>query len=134
MQYLLDTCVISDFIKGEPGTQSRITQTAPINIAVSSITVMELNYGLTLNPQRAEKIKPIILSFLSSVTILPFTTAEAEKAAEIRAVLKSQGQPIGAYDVLIAATALEHQLIMITANQREFNRVVGLQTENWRQT
>ncbi|XDE63124.1 type II toxin-antitoxin system VapC family toxin [Arthrospira platensis BEA 1257B] len=134
MQYLLDTCVISDFIKGEPGTQGRIQQTAPVNIAVSSITVMELNYGLILNPQRTEKIKPIILSFLSSVTILPFTTAEAEKAAEIRAILKSQRQPIGAYDVLIAATALQHQLIMITANQREFNRVVGLKTENWRQT
>ncbi|MCW6037337.1 PIN domain-containing protein [Spirulina subsalsa FACHB-351] len=79
-------------------------------------------------------MKPVILDFLSSVTILPFTNAEAEKAAEIRALLKSQGQPIGAYDVLIAATALEHQLLMITANQREFNRVVGLQTENWRQT
>ena len=134
MQYLLDTCVISDFIKGEPGTQSRIQQIAPVNIAVSSITVMELNYGLVLNPQRAKKIKPMILNFLSSVTILPFTTAEAEKAAEIRAILKSKGQPIGAYDVLIAATALEHHLIMITANQKEFNRVVGLQTENWRQT
>jgi hypothetical protein len=55
-----------------------------------------------LNPPRAKKIQPTILSFLSSVTILPFTTAEAEKAAEIRAILKSQGQPIGAYDVLIA--------------------------------
>ncbi|MBP0027684.1 type II toxin-antitoxin system VapC family toxin [Roseofilum sp. Guam] len=134
MQYLLDTCAISDFIKGEPGTQSKIKQTAPVNIAVSSITVMELNYGLALNPQQAKKIQPIILSFLSSVTILPFTAAEAEKAAQIRALLKSQGQPIGAYDVWIAATALEHNLIVITANQREFNRVVDLKTENWRQT
>lgn len=133
MQYLLDTCVISDFIKGEPGTQARLRQTSPVHIAVSTITVMELHYGLVINPQRASKVRPTILSFLSSVTILPFTSTEAEQAAQIRGMLKSQGQPIGAYDVLIAATALQYQLLMITANQREFNRVAGLQTENWRQ-
>jgi tRNA(fMet)-specific endonuclease VapC len=133
MRYLLDTCVISDFIKGEAGTKVRLKQTPPIDIAVSAITVMELRYGLALNPQRAQKIEPVISSFLSSVTILPFSTLETEQAAQIRAVLKSQGQPIGAYDVLIAATALQHSLFMITANQREFDRVPGLQTETWRQ-
>ncbi|MEX0268567.1 PIN domain-containing protein [Leptolyngbyaceae cyanobacterium UHCC 1019] len=48
MRYLLDTCVISDFIKGEPGTQARLKQTSPADIAVSVITVMELRYGLAL--------------------------------------------------------------------------------------
>lgn len=133
MRYLLDTCVISDFIKGEAGTKIRLKQTPPVDIAVSAITVMELRYGLVLNLQRAQKIEPAISSFLSSATILPFSTVEAEQAAQIRAVLKSQGQPIGAYDVLLAATALQHNLLMITANQREFDRVPGLQTENWRQ-
>ena len=133
MQYLLDTCVISDFIKGEAGTKVRLKQTPPVDIAVSVITVMELRYRLALNPQRAQKVEPAISSFLSSVTILPFSTVEAEQAAQIRAALKSQGQPIGAYDILIAATALQHNLLMITANQREFDRVLGLQTENWRQ-
>jgi tRNA(fMet)-specific endonuclease VapC len=134
MRYLLDTCVISDFIKGEPGTLARIRQTQPVDIAVSAITVMELRYGLLLNPQRAQKIESVISSFLSSVEHLPFNLSEAEQAAQVRAVLKTQGQPIGSYDVLIAATALEHRLIMITANQREFARVPGLQTEDWRQS
>ncbi|UBF23804.1 type II toxin-antitoxin system VapC family toxin [Kovacikia minuta CCNUW1] len=133
MRYLLDTCVISDFIKGEPGTQARLKQTLPTNIAVSAITVMELYYGLQLNPQRAQKIEPVITSFLSSVTILPFDAPESKQSAQIRAVLKTQGQQIGAYDVLIAATALQHSLLMVTANQREFIRIPGLQTENWRQ-
>jgi tRNA(fMet)-specific endonuclease VapC len=133
MRYLLDTCVISDFIKGELGTQTRIKQTPPADTAISVITLMELRYGLQLNPQRAQKIEPMMISFLSSVTVLSFSIPESEKAAEIRAVLKTQGQPIGAYDVLIAATALQSQLIMVTANQREFDRVSGLQTENWRQ-
>ncbi|MBM0743299.1 type II toxin-antitoxin system VapC family toxin [Phormidium sp. CLA17] len=132
MHYLLDTCVISDFIKGEPGTQTRLKQTSPADIAVSTITVMELRYGLALNPQRAQKVEPTIASFLASVTILPFTTSEAEQAAQIRAILKTQGQPIGAYDVLIATTALQYHLLMVTANPREFDRVPGLQTENWR--
>ena len=88
MQYLLDTCVISDFIKGEAGTKVRLKQTPPVDIAVSAITVMELRYGLALNPQRAQKVEPAISSFLSSVTILPFSTVEAEQAAQIRAALK----------------------------------------------
>ncbi|MEO0488861.1 MAG: type II toxin-antitoxin system VapC family toxin [Cyanobacteria bacterium J06659_2] len=134
MRYLLDTCVISDFIKGEAGTIARFKQTLPVDVAISAITVMELRYGLTLNPQRAQKIEPAVVSILSSVNILPFSNAEAEQAAQIRATLKSQGQPIGAYDVLIASTALQHDLIMVTANQREFERVPDLQIENWRQT
>ncbi|MEL7505144.1 MAG: type II toxin-antitoxin system VapC family toxin [Cyanobacteria bacterium J06554_6] len=134
MRYLLDTCVISDFVKGEGGTTAKLKQTSPADIAISAISVMELRYGLLLNPQRVQKIEPVISSLLSSISILPFGTAEAEQAAKIRAVLKPLGQPIGAYDVLIAATALQHSLIMVTANQREFNRISGLQTENWRQS
>ena len=63
MRYLLDTCVISDFIKGEPGTQAQLKQTLPIDIAVSVITVMELRYGLQFNPQRAQKIEPVLTGF-----------------------------------------------------------------------
>jgi tRNA(fMet)-specific endonuclease VapC len=81
MRYLLDTCVISDFIKGELGTQVRLKQTPPTDVAVSVITVMELRYGLLINPQRAQKVEPTIASFLASVTILYFGNAEAEKAA-----------------------------------------------------
>jgi tRNA(fMet)-specific endonuclease VapC len=89
---------------------------------------MELRYGVLSNPQRAQKIEPAIASFLTSVTILIFGPAEAEQAAQIRAILKTQGQPIGAYDALIAATALQANLLMVTANPREFTRVPGLQT------
>ena len=133
MHYLLDTCVISDFIKGEPNTQAQLRQIPPTEIAVSSITVMELHYGLQLNKQRAQKIEPLINQFLNSVTLLTFGIPEAEQAARIRAILKAQGQPIGAYDVLIAATALEHRLIMVTANEREFDRIPELEIQNWRQ-
>lgn len=123
IRYLLDTCVISDFVKGESGTLAKIQQTLPADIAISSLTVMELRYGLALNSQRAQKIEPLITDFINSVITLPFTNSEAEQVAQIRVILKAQGQPIGPYDLLIAATALQHNLIMVTANQREFSRV-----------
>lgn len=94
---------------------------------------MELRYGLLNNPQRAKKIEPAITSLLDSVSILEFSEEEAEQAAQVRSILKKQGQPIGAYDVLISATALHYGLIMVTANQKEFDRVAGLQIQNWRQ-
>lgn len=120
IRYLLDTCVISDFVKGETGTINRLKQTDPAEVAVSTVTVMELHYGLVLNPERAQKIAPAIASILSVVRVLSFEAADAEYAAQIRVALKTTGKPIGAYDVLIAATALRHSLKVVTANQREF--------------
>ena len=129
MRYLLDTCVVSDFVKGEPNTSQRLKSISPEDIAVSSMTSMELKYGLAINPQRAVKIQPLINSFLDSVTILLFGEEEAKQTAQIRSILKQAGTPIGAYDVLIAIT---HKLILITANVREFERIPNLQIQNWR--
>ncbi|ALB42862.1 MAG: type II toxin-antitoxin system VapC family toxin [Nostocales cyanobacterium LacPavin_0920_SED1_MAG_38_18] len=132
MQYLLDTCVVSDFVKGDPNTLQRLKLISPDDISISAVTSIELKYGLAINPQRAIKIQPLIISFLNSVTILPFAEAEAEQTAQIRSFLKQAGTPIGAYDVLIAATAITHKLIIVTANVREFERIPNLQIENWR--
>jgi tRNA(fMet)-specific endonuclease VapC len=83
MRYLFDTCVISDFVRGEPGTQTRLKQTPPAEVAVSVITVMELAYGLALHPQRTQKIKPVIDDFLSSVLLLPFGVPESDSHAYV---------------------------------------------------
>ena len=132
MGYLLDTCVVSDFVKGEENTLKQLKSISPTDIFISSLTVMEVKYGLAINPQKAIKIQPLIKPFLTSITVLPFNSQEAEKAAEIRGILKIAGSPIGAYDVLIAATALSHNYIIVTSNVREFQRVPNLQIENWR--
>jgi tRNA(fMet)-specific endonuclease VapC len=132
MGYLLDTCVVSDFVKGEQNTLKQLKSISPTDIFISSLTVMEVKYGLAINPQKAIKIQPLIEPFLTSITVLPFNSQEAEKAAEIRGILKIAGSPIGAYDVLIAATALIHNYIIVTSNVREFQRVPNLQIENWR--
>jgi tRNA(fMet)-specific endonuclease VapC len=132
MKYLLDTCIVSDFVKGLPNVLARIKATHPSQITVSVVTRMEIEFGLLLNPERARKLAPVMDAFLGSITTLPLTEADAQAAAGIRAVLQRQGQPIGAYDVLIAGCGLARGLIVVTANIGEFNRVSGLIVENWR--
>ncbi len=132
MKYLLDTCIVSDFVKGQPNVLAWIKATLPSQIAVSVVTRMEIEFGLLLNPERARKLAPVMDAFLGSITTLPLTEADAQAAAGIRAALQRQGQPIGAYDVLIAGCGLARGLIVVTANTGEFNRVSGLVVENWR--
>lgn len=132
MKYLLDTCVISDFVKGDKNTVSTLKNTQPNEIAVSSITVMEIRYGLALNPKRAEKIKSMILDLLASITVLDFNQNDALESAKIRALLKQRGQPIGCYDILLAGTAINNKLIFVSSNVSEFSRINGLILENWR--
>lgn len=132
MKYLLDTCAVSDFVKGQPGLLSRIKATPPSMIAVSALTRMEVEYGLALNLERAKKLAPLLDAFFSVVATIPFEEADASAAAGLRAALKTKGQPIGAYDLLIAGTGLARGLIVVTSNTVEFQRVSGLQIEDWR--
>ncbi|TDQ40554.1 type II toxin-antitoxin system VapC family toxin [Tepidicella xavieri] len=134
MKYLLDTCTVSDFVKGQPGVMARIKATSPKLIVVSSLTRMEIDYGLALNSERARKLAPMLDAFFSVVGTVPFEQADAQATAAIRAALKRQGQPIGAYDALIAGTGVARGLIIVTSNIGEFNRVSGLQVENWRES
>jgi tRNA(fMet)-specific endonuclease VapC len=133
MTYLLDTCVISDFVKGLPATLKRIKEMSPDLITVSAISRMEIEYGLNLNPERARKIVPIIQAFLASIRVLPFGETDAQAAGTIRATLQRQGNPIGSYDVLIAGTAVARGLTLVTSNTGEFSRVGGLSIEDWRE-
>lgn len=132
MMYLLDTCTVSDFVKGQPNVLARVKATPPNLIAVSALTRMEVDYGLALNVERAKKLAPILDAFFSTIATLPFDEADAQAAAAIRAALKTQGKPIGAYDVLIAGTGLARGLVVVTSNVGEFKRVSGLQVEDWR--
>jgi tRNA(fMet)-specific endonuclease VapC len=132
MRYLLDTCTVSDFAKGQPGVLARIKAAQPQLIAISTVTRMEIEFGMQLNPDRARKLAPVMDAFLSSIAILPFEDNDAKAAGAIRAGLRKRGQPIGAYDVLIAGCALVRGMVMVTSNLGEFERVGGLQVENWR--
>ena len=133
MKYLLDTCCISDFLKSDFHTVNHLKKTPPFEITVSSITLMELEYGLLHNPDRAKKLKPLIQAFISNIIVLDYTEKDANHSAVIRALMRKLGTPIGNYDALIASAALNHQLILVTSNEKEFRRIPDLQLENWRQ-
>jgi tRNA(fMet)-specific endonuclease VapC len=133
VKYLLDTCTISDFIKGDKNTLMKVKAVSPLEIAISTITLMEIHYGLSLNPKRAAKIKPIIADFVQPIHILDFNSAHATQVAQLRAALKEQGTPIGSYDILLAGVALQEHLIFVTSNTNEFKRVKNINIENWRE-
>ena len=128
--YILDTSVIIDLIKGDPNTIRHFKSHKPSEINISVITEFELRYGI--EQATKNKSKRIVQSLLSEVCIIPVTAVEALKAATIRNELRVNGTPIGAYDLLIAATALANDLITVTANVKEFERVSALNLENWR--
>ena len=99
-------------------------------IGVSTITVSELQYGVAksknrrLNKQRVEE-------FLSPLEILPYDEIAASIYGDIRLQLEKSGEPIGPFDLLIAAQALSRELVLITNNEKEFKRVKNLKFENW---
>lgn len=132
MKFLLDTNVLSDFARGEPAVMARLRQEAPPQLAVSVITEMEVVYGLARNPNLAPRLREATRMLLNTISILPFEREDARVAAQLRASLKSQGAPMGAYDLLLVACALRRGLKIVTHNAREFIRVGGLGLEDWR--
>jgi len=132
MRYLLDTCVLSDFARGEPSALAHIREMSPRDLAISAVTQMEINCGLRLNLRLARRLKPVMDAFLEAVMLLSYDSAAARATSEFRAALKRAGRPIRAYDTLIAATALPQDLILVTSNVSELGRVEKLRIENWR--
>ena len=132
MRYLLDTTVISDFTRGEPAVLSRLKATAKREVSISTVTAMEIEYGLLLNPSRARKIEPVIRALLTDLAVFPYEQEDASATAAVRAALAKRGTPIGPFDLMIAGTALRRGLLMVTSNSNEFARVSGLNLEDWR--
>jgi tRNA(fMet)-specific endonuclease VapC len=116
-------------MRSHPKVVQRMAAVPPGDCAISAITGYELYTGVEKcsNPAK-ERAKVDLL--LKTVQHLPFDFGAAEEAACIRALLESQGQPIGPYDVLLAGQALSASLILVTDNTKEFSRVPGLTLEN----
>lgn len=131
MRYLLDTNVCVMYLNGRSmSVRDRLHSISMGEMAVCSIVKAELFYGAmrSNNPIRTlERQQRFLLSFAS----LPFDDEVAIVCGQIRARLASAGTPIGACDLLIAAIALANNLTLVTHNTREFERVEGLQVEDW---
>jgi tRNA(fMet)-specific endonuclease VapC len=130
--YLLDTCTLSDLFEGFAKTEERLRATSPSQVAISTITVMEVLYGFALNSKAERKFASAFQSLCKATQVIPFDQAAAIAAAGIRARLKAKGTPVGSWDLLIAATAIAHKCVLVTSNIREFERIETLKLENWR--
>lgn len=130
--YLLDADTLSFFVRRDPGVLARIALTAPESLWVSTVTLMEVELGLVQTPAVRAKVEKVLGLLLARARIAPFTELEARTTARVRGSLASSGKPIGPYDVMLAGTALTHALTVVSGNLREYRRVDGLVSEDWR--
>ncbi|RAX39507.1 type II toxin-antitoxin system VapC family toxin [Rhizobium tropici] len=128
MKYLLDSNAVIALMKGHPGFVNELRRHKPQDFAIPAIVVHELFYGAYKGQRVSDNLARVdALQFET----LDFDKEDARAAGEIRAGLASLGTPIGAYDVLIAGQAVARDLILITHNVREFERVPKLRFEDW---
>ena len=130
--FILDTNTISYYFRGVSNIVRNMQAISPQDIGVPAIVEYELRYGLLRLPQEAAMPRLIALEkLLRPMTRLPFDEQCASHAAQIRANLEAEGQPIGPHDVLIAAIAVHYQGTLVTRNVKEFKRVNNLSVINW---
>lgn len=128
---MLDTNICIYVIKNKPESViNRFLQHNPDELCISAITYAELLHGVEKS-QAIEKNRFAMTMFLSPITILEFDNYAAEEYGKIRANLEKKGVPIGLMDMLIAGHARSKNLILVTNNVKEFNRVENLKIENW---
>lgn len=131
MKYLLDTNICIYIIKKKPETVlKRFVRLKPESVAISSITIAELNYGIAKSSKQSENTIALE-QFLQPLIQIEFSKNDAHSYGKIRAELERKGKMIGAMDLLIASQALSRNLILVTNNEKEFNRINDLQVENW---
>jgi tRNA(fMet)-specific endonuclease VapC len=128
VRFLLDTNAVIDLLRGNERLRARVRQHMPDDFAIPAVAAHELFYGAYRSQRRTEN-----LARLESLRllVLEFDKEDARQAGEIRAMLAAAGTPIGPYDVLIAGQARARGLVLVTHNTGEFQRVSGLQVEDW---
>lgn len=130
LKYLLDTNIVVYTIKNRPRmVRERFTRHQG-QLAISSVTWMELVYGAEKSSQPERNLRDID-GLAARLEVLPYDQAAATHTGQIRAELARQGAPIGPYDQMIAGHARALGLILVGNDAAGFARVPGLRLENW---
>lgn len=127
MRYLFDTTMLSPYFAGDPQARLFLRKLATEGFAVSILSYLEAYQGVIENAD-PEKARRKFHTFFRTAQILPVSPAVARRCAEIRSLLKRQGkQPRKrAFDLVIAATAVEHGLELVTHNTKDFQDIPNL--------
>lgn len=133
VKYLLDTNICIHFFNGQFDIDQKIIEIGFDNCYISEISILKLLYGVvnssstkkSHNLQKLEAFEKII-----SDRTLPIRPVFEDFASE-KSRLRKLGTPISDFDLLIACTALKNDLILVSRNTKEMNRIEGLSLENW---
>ncbi|HDS1818256.1 TPA: tRNA(fMet)-specific endonuclease VapC [Pseudomonas putida] len=130
LRYMLDTNICIFTIKNKPQRVREAFNRHHGQLAISTITLMELIYGAEKSDY-PERNLSVVEGFAARLEVLDYDSHAAEQSGQLRAELARSGMPIGPYDQLIAGHARALGLILVTNNLREFQRVPGLRVEDW---
>ncbi len=128
-KYLLDTNICVYFLNGQFNLKEKIREVGFENCVVSEITIAELKYGIAKSSKK-EKNQQALDAFQSKIDILPIFPALDIYATE-KVRLRTKGKILDEFDLLIGATAIHNNLIMVTKNVSDFDRLDGIIIEDW---
>jgi tRNA(fMet)-specific endonuclease VapC len=129
--YLLDTNIVSYWMRGHRPLQDRIKSHSPKDLSIAAITLAEIYYGIEKSPVKKKERRTKIEQIRSILEIHPFDESAAAKYGIIRVQLEKKGQVISERDLQIASIAIANGLCVITHNVKEFGRVEKLKVEDW---
>lgn len=129
MKYLIDTNIASFAIRGIAGVKDRLVESKPSEISISTVSESELWFGV--RKKKSKKLEKSVENFLKPINKTGFSSEAAKIYGDLYAKLESKGMSIGICDTMIAAIAIEHELILVTDNVRHLKRIKNLKVENW---
>lgn len=131
MKYLLDTNILIFWLKGRYGIAEKISKIDPTNCFISEVSVAELWFGVACSePHLLEEKRRRLTSFLNHLQVIPFSSA-IELYAQEKARLRSIGEIIPDFDLLIGATALKEGLILVSNNTKHLSKIKDIVLEDW---
>ncbi len=128
-RYLLDTNICIHFLGGEYDLNQKIEKAGTENCLVSEITIAELKFGAE-NSRDKERNRNTIDDFVKNFSIIRIFNSLDTYAKE-KARLRKKGLPLDDFDLRIGATAISNDFILVTRNISDFNRLEGINIENW---
>ena len=131
MRFLLDSDVLAGAVKGRLPVVLKLSQLKPTEVAVSVVSRMEAETALRLQPRAQARYGKLLKEFLATVPVLDFGAAEAQQAVALSAYLQPAGEKLAALDLMLAATAVAHQLTLVTDRVAAFASVPNLDVERW---
>lgn len=127
MQYILDSDVIIDFLRGKNPGYSIVIKILDENLLISVMTWIEILYGIRKGYQSGKKLKQFI-GFLedSSIKIIPVSPEIGSYFIDLKLKLEKKGEILADFDLLIASTAKVQKLVLVTRNKKHFDHIPNL--------